>query len=380
MSIEAKKEYLKAILLRYQNSTRDQKSKILDEFCSVCGYSRKYAITLLSRGPKITKSRPGRSSVYDNPALLKHLVRIWLAMNKICSKKLVAAMPLWIEHYGPLDSKTKKLLLNVSSSTVDRLFKKHRIRKRTHSSTVPSMFKTKIPLELLDKSITYPGFVEADTVVHCGQSMAGEYAVTLTVTDVYSGWTENRASWTKSSFQIAQSIMEIENELPFNMVGFATDNGSEFLNYRIKKYFEENRKNKIKFVRRRPYKKNDNAHVEQKNWTHVRQLFGYDRIDQYELIELMNDIYANYWNPLQNFFIPTMKLKEKIRHGGKVKKRFEDLKTPFQRVMDSDKVSDESKEILRSSIKGLNPFKLKATLDERLNEFRSLINKIEVAM
>lgn len=212
---------------------------------------------------------------------MAHVLKLWEATGYICSKRLVAAIPLWLPYYGLLDVETNEKLKSISSSTVERILKRNRSTFKGLSSTVPtSLPKSQIPLELLDKDITGPGFVEADTVVHCGNSLAGEYACTLTVTDIYSAWTENRATWMKSASVIVKEIADVENCLPFALHGFATDNGSEFLNQKLINYFKENRRNKVKFVRRRPYKKNDNAHVEQKNWPHVRQLFGYTRIDQ----------------------------------------------------------------------------------------------------
>lgn len=162
-----------------------------------------------------------------------------------------------------------------------------------------------------------PGLIEADTVAHCGTSLAGEFINTLTMTDICSAWTENRAVWKKESSTVLKAISSIEEDLPFNVLSFATDNGNEFLNHDLHSYFF-NRKNRVEFVRRRPYKKNDNAHVEQKNWTHVRELFGYDRFDAESQVEFMNDVYKRLWNPPWNFFTPVMKLKSKTRVGGRI--------------------------------------------------------------
>ena len=147
--------------------------------------------------------------------------------------------------------------------------------------------------------------------------------------------------------------------MPFSLKGFACDNGTEFINYKLLKYFESRKNGKVKFVRRRPYKKNDNAHVEQKNDTHVRQLFGYSRVDSFDLISLMNDIYQNYWNPFNNFFCPAMKLKKKIRIGSKVKKIYDQPKTPYERLLESGCLTDLQERSLIATFEGLNPISLR---------------------
>jgi hypothetical protein len=209
--------------------------------------------------------------------------------------------------------------------------------------------KNKIPIKLLDADVTGPGFIEADTVAHCGTSMAGVFVNTLTMTDIFSGWTELRAVWGKQSDAVLDGIKTIEETLPFKIKGFASDNGNEFLNNDLWTYFTQ-RENKIEFVRRRPYKKNDNAHVEQKNWTHVRQLLGYDRLDQQWDVNYINDIYVNYWLILWNYFTPVMKLKSKTRIGGKIIKQYDEPKTPFERLLESPSLSQEEKLTLMARV------------------------------
>lgn len=376
MTIEAKKMYLEAIRNRYKNASKTDKSIILDEFCQVCDYNRKHAIRVIKNGHIKERKRTGKPSKYQDAHFVSHVLKIWESTGYVCSKRLVAAMPLWLPYYETLDNETSEKLKKISSSTLERILKKNRNTIRGISSTVPTHLpKSQIPLELLDKEITSPGFVEADTVVHCGNSLAGEYACTLTVTDLYSAWTENRATWMKGSAAIVGEIASIEKDLPFALHGFATDNGSEFLNCKLINYFKENRRNKVKFVRRRPYKKNDNAHVEQKNWTHVRQLFGYSRIECPDLITLMNEIYSQFWNPLWNFFLPTMKLKKKTRIGGRVVKEYEALKTPYQRIMESTEVAESFKRELKYRFERMNPFELKKELENKLKDFKRMSEK-----
>jgi hypothetical protein len=283
---------------------------------------------------------------------------------------MLAALPYWLPFYVcPED--TRSLLLEVSSSKIDRVLKPYKEGKiKAFSSTRPAetYIKNKIPIKLLDDEITEPGFIEADTVAHCGNSLAGEFANSLTMTDLNSGWTENRATWTKERKAVRKAIAEVERSLPFKIKGFASDSGNEFFNHDLFDYFND-RPDKVEHVRRRPYKKNDNAHVEQKNWTHVRELFGYDRFDHLDLVEQMNEIYRDYWNPLKNFFTPVMKLKEKTRVGGRLVKRHDEPKTPYHRLMESEHLSKQEKIVLSSRFERLNPFELKEELETRLRWF-----------
>lgn len=368
MSNEVKREYLQKIRLRYLKSSKAQKTLILDEFCQVCEISRKHAIKLLSDEVHLEKIKRGRKPVYDEN-IHQHIVKLWRCMGMICSKKMEAAIPIWLEYYYGISPEERRALTNISSSTIDRILSKHREQaRRGKSSTEPSMIKNKIPLKLLEDAHVPPGFIEADTVAHCGTSLAGEFINTITMTDLCSSWTENRAIWKKESITVLKAIKSIEESLPFTVLGFATDNGNEFLNHDLHSYFF-NRKNRVEFVRRRPYKKNDNAHVEQKNWTHVRELFGYDRFDAESQVEFMNDIYKRLWNPLWNFFTPVMKLKSKTRVGGKIIKTYDEPTTPYYRLLKSNMLSEEQVTKLQTQFKKLNPFELKKELDEKLKWF-----------
>ena len=373
MPIEVKRMLLEKVRLRYLKANKRQKSLILDEFILTCDISRKHAIRLLNRELRTRAYHAGPKFKYDKE-VKKHLIILWQAMGRICSKKMVAALPIWLPFYSECSDETKYLLYQISSSTIDRSLREHRKEsEKGKSSTIPSMLKNRIPIELLDSQITDVGFIEADTVVHCGNSLAGEFVNTLTMTDIFSGWTETRATWTKASDQVLRAIKNIEDDLPFKIRGFASDNGNEFLNYDLADYFHE-RKDKVHFVRRRPYQKNDNAHVEQKNWTHVRELLGYDRFDQEWDVSYINDIYRSYWNPLWNYFNPVMKLQEKTRIGGKVIKVHDKPKTPYQRLMDSKQLTEDQQLKLETQMKGLNPFTLKKELDEKLRWFFRIID------
>ena len=368
MSNEVRRQYLERVRLRYLKGKKKQKTLILDEFCEVCQISRKHAIKLLGQEIKTKALRSGPKLIYGEN-IRRHILILWQAMNRMCSKKMVAAMPIWLNFYFGINPEETLLLKRISSSSIDRILAKHREEvRRGKSGTEPSLIKNKIPLKLLDEAVLEPGFIEADTVAHCGTSLAGEFINTLTMTDLYSSWTENRAVWKKESLTVMNAIKSIEESLPFTVKGFATDNGNEFLNHDLHSYFF-NRKNRVEFVRRRAYKKNDNAHVEQKNWTHVRELFAYDRYDQESQVTWMNDIYQRLWNPLWNFFTPVMKLKTKTRIGGKIIKVHDEPKTPYQRLIDSALLTPEQTLQLQEQYRKLNPFELKKELDEKLKWF-----------
>ena len=326
MSHQLKKEYLIAIRERYQNSNKSKKSLILDEFCQVCNYARKYAIAILNGRiePGATRAR-GRHVKYT-PEVVFHLARLWREMGTPGSTKFKAALPEWIEyddhHRIKEDIDLRQKILDVSRPQLDRLLRSYRLPPKGMTSTWPTSqrMKSKIPIQPKDWNITKPGQqMQGDTVAHCGDTLLGAFANSLTVTDIYSAWTENRALWGKTSGAVVNAIRDIESNLPFELQGFKSDSGSEFINHQLIGYFRENRLDKpVMMTRSRPYKKDDNCYVEQKNFTHVRELFGYARIDDAEMVELMNRIYTQLWCPLQNFFMPTQKLLRKTRIGARI--------------------------------------------------------------
>ena len=373
MTIEVKRILLQKLTSRYQKASRRQKSLILDEFCETTDLSRKHAIRLLNGEIKSHRTHPGPKYKYG-PDVRSHIVKLWEACGRQCSKKMVVVIKQWLPYYEGVSDDTRYLLTQVSSSTIDRILVAHRgLVNRGLSTTSPSLIKNKIPIKLLDGGITEPGFVEADTVAHCGTSMAGEFVNTLTVTDLLSGWTELRAVWGKSAEAVVGAIKSIDEKLPFKIKGFASDNGSEFLNNDLFTYFAE-RKEKVDFVRRRPYKKNDNAHVEQKNWTHVRQLLGYDRLDTEWDVEYINEVYTKYWLPLWNYFTPVMKLKSKTRVGGRIVKVHDEPQTPFERLLNCEKFTQEEKQALLARRQGLNPFHLRAELEKKLKWYFRIVD------
>lgn len=371
MSGNSKKEYWEKIRWRYRRSGRLGKGRILDEFCQVCGYERKYAIKLLNRRKAHTLRRPGPKPHYGKTEVAV-LRQIWLAADQMCSKRLKAALPLWLPyyegHHGELGLEIRTKILKLSASTMDRLLAPIRVKYRGKGmgGTKPgSLLKTQIPIRTDNWDIQVPGFMEADTVAHCGISLSGDFIWSLVFTDIATGWTQQRAVWNKGSQGVIAQVRDIESKLPFELLGFDCDNGSEFLNHHLWSYFVD-RKKPVQFTRSRPYKKNDNAHVEQKNWTHVRQLLGYDRFEKPSVVDLLNELYANEWQAYQNFFCPSVKLLEKKRVGSKYKRRYDQPQTPYQRLLNFKAIDELQRQSLRQAFSALNPFKLKIAIERKL--------------
>lgn len=381
MSSGSKKEYLRAIHRRYRQASRKGKTRILDEFCATCGHHRKHAIRLLHifrhfSAPKHKKR--GRKSLYASEDVIIPLKRIWLAANLPCSKRLKPILPLWIPGYiqsfGELSAESLATLLAISPATIDRLLKPVRMkyRGRGKATTKPgTLLRKHIPIKTNQWDEARPGFLEADTVAHCGTSMAGMFAFTLDCVDIATGWTEQRAVWGKGETAVLQQIKDIEVSLPFPLRGFDCDNGSEFLNHHLLKYLSD-RKQPVQFTRSRAYHKDDNSHVEQKNWTHVRQWLGYHRFDNPDVVPLLNELYKTHWRLFHNFFCPSVKLIEKKRIASKTVKRYDKPKTPYQRIMESPEISDEIKMKLSELFHALNPFVLRKAMEKKLKEIFQL--------
>ena len=374
---QSKREYLLAIWERYQRVGRRFKSKILDEFCAVCGYTRKYAIGLLSRKPRRRQRKPGPRRRYDGQ-VLEPLKVIWLAAEQMCSKRLKAALPLWLPFYeqehGPLVEPVRKKLLQISAASIDRLLKKERARYRGKGlcGTRPGgLLKHQIPIRTDNDDVDRPGFLEADTVAHCGNSLAGDFIWSITFTDIFCQWTENRATWNKGAEGVLGQVKDVEANLPFELLGFDVDNGSEFLCFHLWRYLLD-RPRPVPLTRSRPYRKNDQAHVEQKNWTHVRQLLGYQRLEQPERVPLINELYRT-WGLLHNFFCPNLKLLSKTRKGAKTIRKYSPPQTPYQRLLESKHLSQEQKQKLQSRFQQLNPLQLKREIEQKL---KLVLNKI----
>ena len=374
---ESRSEYRAAITGRYRKAGRKYKKLILDEFCRICGYHRKHAIRLLREAAPRQQGQRGARRKYDAD-VIHILEEIWLATNRLCSKLLKAALPIWLPHYlksHRVCSEVAEKVLKVSPATIDRLLKTTRRVQggRGLCGTRPGTWlKHQVPIKTDHGDVDKPGFLHADTVAHGGDSMEGDFAWTLTLTDVLSGWTENRAVWNKGYEGIRQALRETEDELPFLLLGFHSDNGGEFLNHHLFRYLRE-RERPIAFTRGRPSHKNDNPYAEQKNWSRVRQLLGYQRIEDPSLIPTMNQLYRTC-SLFSNFFCPTLKLQKKSKIGSRYVRTYEKLpRNPCQRLMDSPHLFEPQKIHLAVVLANLDPFALKKLID---HQQRTVLNAL----
>jgi len=370
MCYRLKMDYLRTIYYRYHKATNDQKSRMLDELCKVCGYNRKYAIRRLSSPPSTqTHIRRKQNAFYAQQTIVI-IHQIWQASGYLWSERLKAAIPIWLpwvkKHFGT-SRETEKQLLSISPSTIDRKLKdkKLALRKRSYGSTRPgTLLKHNIPIKVDSWDVHSPGFLEVDLVSHSGPSAEGLFIYTLDCVDIYSGWSERRAIMGKYQIDIVRALKEIQQALPFKLKAIDSDNGSEFINYHLKHFCS---KENIQFTRGRPYKKDDNAHIEQKNWTHVRQIFGYDRYDTKKVLDAMNDLYKNELRLFQNFFQPSVKLLKIIRIGSKIKKIYDYPLTPYQRVCKLPKKADLKRtHQLHKLLHSIDPFELSKQINRKL--------------
>lgn len=372
MTLQSKRELLEVTNPRYLKASKARKTQILNEFIAATGYHRKYAIRVLKRGPRPRglRKKSGRQKVYQGE-VVEVLKQIWEILGQICSKRLKPFLPEIVDVLErckeiEMTPETKTLLLKMSCSTIDRCLRPVRFenKKRGLSTTKPgTLLKNAIPIRTFtDWDDTIPGFVEIDLVAHCGETTAGQYLNTLTVTDIATGWTECLAILYRSQEMVSQAIIKLRQRLPFPLLGIDSDNGSEFINHTLFRYCEDE---EITFTRCRPYKKNDQAHVEQKNWSVVRRLIGYDRFETEEELILLRTIYDD-WRLFVNFFQPVLKLVAKERVGSKVKKKYDIASTPYRRVLASNLVSVEDKARLMSIYYQLNPVTLRMQIDDNI--------------
>jgi hypothetical protein len=385
MSTELKREYLEILRSRYRGGSRKTRGQIIDELVANTGMHRKSAIRSLRSGMRAQRPCWGRSKLYS-PSCIFALRKIWKASDQMCSKKITRMMPSWVIHFPEIPDSVKLELLKMSASSMDRYLRKYRAleqrRKNTGTRPGSKLFRHVIPLKSLGNFASCAGYLEADTVAHCGGNMAGDFIWSLTITDTFSGWTENRAVWGKNAKNIHEAIEDIERGLPFEIISFNCDNGTEFLNHRLVEYFAKGNygpngeRRRFAMTRSRSYRKNDNCHVEQKNWTSVRQLFGYERLEFKELLPIMNEIYK-VQGLFKNFWIPQFKLKSKVRIGAKIKKTYHVPETPYSRLMKDPTVSDESKKNLSRIYSTLNPFKLRERKEALLADFFKLKQRLQ---
>jgi hypothetical protein len=374
MSKALKKDWLAKLQARYGRRNREGKTRMLDELCEDYEYERKYAIKLLSSSfaPAAGKVHPGPERRYDE---IQPVVQsIWLAAEQPCGKRLVPILRQWLpyyeRHFEPLSRRHRKLMRQISAATLDRLLGPARAEHvgRGRCGTKPgSLLRSEIPIRTGTWDLSRPGYLEADSVAHCGGSLAGEFIWSLTYTDILSGWTEGGAVWNKGAAGVLAATRDVEERLPFALLGFDSDNGGEFLNHHLHSYMID-REEAVEFTRSRPYHSDDNAHVEQKNWTWARQLLGYSRLEDPELVAPISALYREVWAPWQNFFLPCFKLARKWREGSHWCKRYELPRTAYQRLCAPGMLGLKARRQLRDRYQSLDPFALKDELETRLKQ------------
>jgi len=381
MSMNARKEYLKEIYGRYRQVNKLGKNQILNEFTATTGYNRKYAIRLLNGAlpSQISNQRKNRPLNYTNEHIY-YLKKIWDILDNPCGvrlKPMVAEMIEVLKRCQELivpNLITRKLRL-MSATTMDRRLEifKSRLIRTIHGTTKPgSLLKKQIPISLSRWNEKIPGFTELDLVAHCGMNTTGDFISTLNITDLATGWTESNAVLGKAQSKVLEALKIIQNRLPFKLKGIDPDNGSEFINWQLFKYCLNQ---KIKFTRGRPGKKNDNPYIEEKNWTHVRKIVGYDRLDTADELEILNSLYAGPLRLYLNFFQPVMRLKTKQRVRGRLKKTYDIPQTPYHRLLKSRSISKQQKQQLTEIYLTLNPVKLKRDIQSHLALLRKLVRE-----
>ena len=383
MTKQSTKEYISEMRPRYRAAGKREQTKLLDEIMNICKLNRKYLIRVLNKKPRPryptalygrAEKKAGRPKEYHAPEILTFLLRLWHASNQACSKRLKSILHLWLPNYEQaagivLSLEHQVLILRMSHSTIDRLLAEERRHYRVgkgRTTTKPgTLLKKRIPIKTNQWDEHRPGFLEVDTVGHCGTSTSGVFVYTLNTVDIATGWVEPRAIWGKGENGVVEATRDIEESLPFALRGFDVDNGSEVLNHHMEKYLT-GRKQPPEYTRSREYKKNDNAHIEGRNWTHIRQYLGYERFDNPAVVPIMNDLYKNEYSLLVNFFLPSVKLQEKERIGSKIIKRHDKPTTPCDRLLVSPCISDKKKRWLKQRRQLLNPFTLSTIVHQKL--------------
>ncbi|NBW42018.1 hypothetical protein EBR25_13605 [bacterium] len=371
----SKRDYLALLWCRYNNSnTRAEKSKILDEICRNLGYHRNSSLRLMNRDepPKLGRGKGSSAKKYSEEAK-SHLKRLWRVMGRPAGRKMREMLPDWLyfDQEQTLTQKIKQELMTMSKSSIDNFLKPARAqwRRERNTGTKPARAKVKtlVPVKPMSFRAKKVGTIETDTVAHCGEHLSGNFYWSLCWTDLKSTWTEAAVVWNKQSLEVKRVLERAESESFFSWEMLCSDSGTEFLNKEVVIDFckDPRREKPLLQVRGRPYKKNDQCFIEQKNNVFVRQLLGYGRLDSRKMGDLLNQTYRD-WGLLRNHFVPTTKLLSKIRVGSKIKKEYDQPKTPYERLLEDPDVSPEQKERLIAEHMKLNPFELRRRVLSRL--------------
>jgi hypothetical protein len=373
MSVETRREVMLKLRARYRNAGFKYRVKLIDQAVQLFGYHRKSAIRFFGAEPRVPRPRPGRPVKYDWSALGPALKAIWLSGQQPCGKRLAAMMPDWIPGYEAyhqsLSAPHREQLLAASSATLDRMLAPMRARhvRKTMGTKPGAMLRQEIPIRGGAWQESEAGWLEADTVSLSGGSAAGEVIWMLDSTDICTTWVEMRAMFGRGQHAAVEQLASIEGLLPFPWLGLDSDNGGEFINRHVLKWCQQKRSEPIYYTRSRPYRSNDNAHIEQKNWTHVRQWFGYERHDNPEVAALINELASGELRQFQNLFTPSLKLESRKKTPeGKERRVYGKAATPLARVLASPQVSAEKKLELQALKASLNPFALEAAIQKKL--------------
>ncbi len=376
MSRRTKTEYFEALYAPYHHASKGEMQKMLDQFCRLCRYNRKYAIRKLN-GPRPGHRRPkplrrrGRREAYRAP-VIRILREVWEAAGYPWSVRLKALLPLWlpwIEQRFTLTPELKEKLLAISARQIDRRLQpfKRQVRKRIYGRTKPgTLLKHQIPIRTTHWDVQEPGWVEIDLVSHSGNSGDGEFIYSLNLTDIFTGWVETRAVLGKGQRGVVAALDELARRLPFRLKGFDSDNGSEFINAYLVEYA---RGQHLEFTRGRPYKKDDNVHIEQKNWTHVRKLLGWQRYDSRAALKAINELYATELRIMMNWFQPSVKLLSKERRGSRTIRQYSPAEAPLDRLPKTKAVR-----VLTEFREQCDPFELSKVIDAKLEAIWQLGN------
>jgi hypothetical protein len=362
---------------RYLRASRSEKGRLLTEAVTVTGYHRKAIIRAWRRPAERPARGPrrGRPTRYD-ATVVRALGAIWAAAGYPWSRRLKALLPTWLpwaRRRLALSPATETKMRAISARQIDRVLapNKRTIRRRMYGRTTPgTLLKHHIPIKTDHWDVTEPGFTEVDLVSHSGDRADGDFLHTLNLTDIHTTWVEHGAVMGKSQVRVQERLDQLRAALPFALRGIDSDNGSEFINAHLHQYC---RTHQIQFTRGRPYKKNDNAHIEQKNWTHVRKLMGYVRYDSATSLTAMNAVYADL-RLLQNLFLPSVKLQRKERIGARLRRYYDAPQTPLDRVRVCPQADPVKVAALVRQRDRLDPFALAARIDDQLAQVYALAN------
>lgn len=372
MDLHSRRQYLMELREKYIKATKKEKTALLDEYTKNTGHSRKYVIASLNEEARwiSQRQRKPRKKVYG-PEIEAPLVTIWKIFDFPCGQRLKPCIDVELERlrgFGEINisDEIAKQLKQISSATIDRRLKipRNQERKRRFTTTKPgSLLKAKIPVRLTDWDTEKVGFLETDLVAHCGSSAFGSFLNTVSLTEIATGWWEGESIMGKGQKVTLEALKSMRSRTPFSWKGLDSDNGSEFINHFLWDYCKSE---ELVFTRSRANKKNDNAYVEQKNWTHVRKLLGYFRFDTRGEQVIINSLYRNEVRLYKNFFQPVMKLTKKVRVGSKKKREYDTAQTPFRRLLKSKQISKETRKKLVSLYQTLNPAALKRAIDQKV--------------